>query len=82
MSADAAIEVIVGAPADFDLDGYLNAKDLAFFTACLTSANIDAAPGCEPADLDDDGDADLDDFGILQRCLRGMELQVDLACGN
>lgn len=82
VSADVESEVTLAAPADFNLDGYVNDNDLAFFTTCLTSANLDVIPACSAADLDGDGDADLDDFGILQRCLRGMESQVDPACGK
>ena len=82
VSADVEIDATLGAPADFNHDGYVNATDLAFLTACLTSANLDVTLACAAADLDGDGDADLDDLGIFQRCLSGMALQVDPACGK
>jgi hypothetical protein len=42
------------------------------FTGCPTSR----------ADLDRDGDVDMDDFGIFQRCYSGPEIPADASCAD
>jgi len=46
---------------DMNDDGFVTLDDLADFLACLQGPNAIVAPACEPADIDNDGDVDLDD---------------------
>jgi hypothetical protein len=39
------------------------------------------AGDCLKADLDHDGDVDLADFGVFQRCFTGAGKAVDANCG-
>lgn len=41
--------------------------DLDAFGDCMAGPDVSVGPGCEPADQDTDGDADLADFSGLQR---------------
>jgi hypothetical protein len=72
----------------------VDSTDLTLFKACATGPKVlyDSAelpPGCAltpdvngtiPADLDEDGDVDQDDFGRFQRCYNGAGNPVN--CGN
>jgi hypothetical protein len=55
---------------DFDANGLVNGADVQHLQSCRSGPAIRLVGGCEDADLDADGDVDLDDFGILQRALR------------
>lgn len=47
----------------------------------LRFAGLGLAPGPLAVDLDEDGDVDLEDFGLVQRCLSGTAVpQDDPAC--
>lgn len=68
--------------ADFNADGPVNQLDIDLMKGCQTRASVlydpehlpvacTLTPDCRgylPADLDQDGDVDGDDFGMLQRC--------------
>jgi len=59
--------LIKAGPCDFDSSGLVNTADLNYLEACTTGASVQQTdPGCDAADLDDDGDIDQDDFGIFQ----------------
>lgn len=51
---------------DFTGDGLSNLADLVQFEGCMTGPDIPYQPGCEPADMDGDGDVDIIDFGLFQ----------------
>jgi len=70
------------APADFDLDGDVDAADAARIINCLQEPDAPAAAACRPADLDADHDVDLADYARFQRCFRGSGVTVDAACGQ
>ena len=57
---------------DFDGDGRVSTADLEFFAAALTGPDVAIPPGAgqEACDAEGDGDADLADFGTLQRQVR------------
>jgi hypothetical protein len=61
------------APADFDLDGDVDAADFTVFAGCASGPAIphDGTPNCQNADLDHDSDVDQSDFGLFQRCYSG-----------
>jgi len=73
--------------ADLNRDRYIDEHDLQIFEDCATGPGVPYYPtGLPPdcdlvldsnhhiaADLDQDGDVDQSDFGILQRCLNGIE---------
>jgi hypothetical protein len=40
------------------------------------------AAGCELADLDGDGNVDVGDFDLFQRCMSGANVPVSLDCGD
>lgn len=60
-------------PGDFTGDGKVNNGDLEFFSHCmsLSGPGLNVAESCSGADLDFDGDVDMDDFGYYQRCISG-----------
>ncbi|HPZ98499.1 MAG TPA: DUF4185 domain-containing protein [Phycisphaerae bacterium] len=70
-------------PADLNVDGRVQAADVAIFDSCLSGDSIPYRDvlTCAAADLDRDGDVDQADFGILQRCLNGL-LAPDPACAD
>lgn len=79
-------------PGDFGRDGDVDDADLALFDVCDTGAAMDYSPlpaGCTltpdqgghiAADFDADNDVDLDDFGILQRCMSGEDNLANPGC--
>ncbi len=55
---------------DFDVSTNVDLVDVASFLTCFTGAGTGpVAPGCECADYDADGDADLDDFAVFNALL-------------
>ncbi len=55
---------------DFDVSATLDLVDVASLLTCFTGAgNSPVAPGCECADYDGDGDADLNDFAVFHGLL-------------
>jgi hypothetical protein len=62
-----AYEFIPDFPGDFDDDGDVDRLDAIAFADCASGPAVPVAPDCEAMDLDEDGDADSNDFGILQR---------------
>ena len=50
-----------------------DSADLAFFNGCVSgpSVPLSGPETCGQTDLDDDGDTDQSDFGLLQRCFTG-----------
>jgi hypothetical protein len=70
-------------PADFNLDGRVQAEDMATFASCMSGASVPYRDilTCSPADLDHDGDVDQADFGTLQKCLSGS-MPADPNCSN
>lgn len=78
LSWDARTEATV--PPDFDQDGYVDGDDVGYFGTCQTAPGIDVSPSCDDADLDNDGDADLDDYAILQRCYAGQDKLAVTGC--
>jgi len=62
--------VLTGATAtrggDCDRDGTTTLSDYERFESCLTGPDATIVPGCWCSDLDEDGDADLADFAVLQ----------------
>jgi hypothetical protein len=74
---------VVDLPGDCDHDGDVDQEDFGFFQSCLSgSGNVQDAPECEAALLDDDLDVDQDDFGIFQACISGPNVLADPACAD
>jgi hypothetical protein len=71
-----------GVVADFNCDAYVDGADLVYFKSCETRAAIPPIPSCNNADLDVDGDVDMDDFGKWQRCYGGPDVSADPDCMN
>jgi len=76
--------IVVPHSADFTgpnekRDGRVNSYDIDAFAENARGPAIPLEAGKEKYDLDDDGDADQADFGLLQRCLSGEEL-ADPSC--
>lgn len=71
-------------PADFDLDGDVDADDRATLLSCRSGPVIPYNGGgnCWRTDLDPDNDIDQSDFGLLQRCLSGPGTPADPNCAN
>lgn len=67
---------------DFDDDCGVDRDDVTAFAACASRANVEVAPACTDKDLDGDGDADLQDFATLQRCLFGPGNPVKPECAH
>lgn len=52
--------------------GGADLSDHADFHACLSGANVEAAPECRCIDTDGDGDVDLRDFARLENAFAGL----------
>ncbi len=78
------VRLAVAIRPDLDVDGDVDADDLALLGSCASGPAIphDGAPLCQQADLDDDSDVDQDDFGALQRCWSGSGNPPDPGCLN
>jgi hypothetical protein len=71
-SGDPSVKVFYAIPlppGDLDGDEVVDLDDYALFSDCLTGPVAAVVAGCERADLDCDGDADLRDFAAFQRAL-------------
>jgi hypothetical protein len=75
-------------PGDFERDGDVDGADVSAFVACATRENVPGPPaGCSAAqfelvDQDDDADADVNDFAVVQRCYSGEGNAADPSCTN
>ena len=60
--------VVEAMPGDGDLtdDGEANLENLPEFESCYTGPDVPLASACKAADMDGDGDVDLDDFALFQ----------------
>lgn len=67
---------------DYDRDGDVDSDDFsAKFAPCLTGPHLGPVPeSCKVADLDNDDDVDLSDFGLFQRCFSGPAAHPAPAC--
>ena len=64
--------VACGSHGDFDGDCALDLGDFHWFGSCQTGPDAGPLdPGCEPADLDGDGDSDLRDVAAFQAVFTG-----------
>ncbi len=64
-------------PGDFGTDGLVDLEDHTGFGLCLSGVDTPVVPGCEAADTDEDGDADMRDFAALQNSFTGCR-----SCGD
>lgn len=80
---DRPIHVVAGPVVDFNLDGSIDRADLDWFLGCVSGPEVRLlSSGCAAADLDEDGDADQSDFGLLQRCWPAPGEPVDARCAQ
>jgi hypothetical protein len=52
------------------------------FVSCATRAGVLRSANCASKDLDHDGDADMNDFGIFQRCYSGQKIPGAANCAS
>jgi len=71
---------ILFAFGDYDADRYVDADDAFFWSICRTAPAARPTPDCLHLDGDEDGDIDLLDFALFQRCFGGPEQAADPAC--
>ena len=77
----ATVRVCVPVRPDSDHDCDVDALDAQHFTSCAAGPSIPVdGPSCGNADFDADGDVDLDDFGVLQRCFSGEDQLPPAGC--
>lgn len=71
------------APGDQNHDCSVDHQDRRSLVDCLLGPAVTPAnPACEESDLDGDGDVDLSDFGLLQRCISGTGKTADPHCAD
>jgi hypothetical protein len=58
--------VLADCPGDMNNDNVVDLADAETFLGCMLGPAVPVVTGCEPADIDLDGDADMSDFGELQ----------------
>lgn len=62
-------------PSDFNVDGYVDLADYAFFAGCVSGpVATPTQTGWQQADLNNDGHVDLKDFLIFQKAFNGSNL--------
>jgi len=71
-----------GAESDSDGDGVVDSLDLCPGTIVGVNVDPTGCPPLIPGDFDRDGDVDLDDFAIVQRCMSGADEPADPACNT
>ncbi len=60
-------------PGDWNGDGAADLADYEHYLACVSGPDADGVrSGCEPLDIDSDGDVDLRDFGAFQSLLNAQ----------
>ncbi len=69
-------------PGDFNKDLDVDSSDVLAFISCGAGPGIPVPAGCSGKDLDGDGDVDCDDFGIVQRCYSGENVQGNPYCND
>lgn len=67
-----AYEFQVPVFGDCDGDGDVDGDDFAIFCGCVGGPDVSYPAGCDAADLDLDGDADLHDFARFQQAFTGL----------
>lgn len=80
-----SFHVVCGSAADFNCDSFVDGVDLvSFFEPCAATGSagsgVPFATGCDAEDMDHDGDVDMNDFAIFQKCYRGST-PADPSCG-
>jgi probable HAF family extracellular repeat protein len=68
--------------SDTDGDGIPNVVDVCHETIPDIPVDVVGCPASVPGDLDHDGDVDLMDYAILQRCMSGVNALGDPACNT
>jgi hypothetical protein len=78
-------------PGDFDGNCAVDQFDLDMLILCADGPSLPYAAGCSlpadglgivPADFDADGDVDVIDFGVLQRCWSGLDHVPEPTCAQ
>ena len=69
-------------PTDLNCDRHVDHADVEILAGCQSRSNVPLEPACARSDLDHDGDGDMDDFAILQRCHAGPNDPPPANCAN
>lgn len=75
-------DVVVSIESDEDGDGVPDSRDKCPHTIGGVTVDTDGCPPIIPGDFDRDGDVDMDDFGVFQRCTSGPNVPGDPNCAN
>ena len=72
-SSGVDVVLTVLSPPDGDCDGdfAVDDSDYGLFKPCLVGPTLGLDPGCDCADLSDDGNVDLEDVALLQNAFTG-----------